>query len=134
MAKSNSLKEQLKKAAKRRANRPAPQKPVDPPTSSLVTAAIDTLANAILNADRVREDLNDRVLLLALKSMLRGTGASDSLAIFVQQELDLAVNDAQVDARYRKLALEELIAVVDSYGTDRASPRAALMYLHSMAS
>ncbi len=134
MAKSNSLKEQLKKAAKRRANRPTPQQPADAPTSSLVSAAIDAIANGILKADRDREDLNDRLLLLALKSMLRGAVASDSLALIIQQELDLAINEAQVAARYRKLALEELISVVDSYGTERASPRAALMYLHSMAS
>jgi hypothetical protein len=136
MAKSDSLKEQLKKAAKRRSQRPTPPPPpapFSPQYKADLAVALNAIVESVLQMDRIREDINDRALLNALKAFRRQKSNGEPLVDQLQDTINDSVATTLLEERVIQSATDELIRLVEDCGKNRTSPRAALMYLHSMA-
>jgi hypothetical protein len=136
MAKSDSLKDQLKKAAKRRSQRPAPAAPPTPASpqyKSDLAAALNVIVESLLAVDRERDDINDRLLLRSLKAFRRSRFTGDMNVDVLQEAMENAIHATSLEMRVIMAATDELISLVEGCGSNRTSPRAALMYLHSMA-
>lgn len=154
MAKRETLKSQLKKAAKKRLNRKASgvsdtdsaatvdgatQFPVAGnsagfPSKSPTVNSLDILIDALLALDRTRDDLNDRALMVGLKSVLRGYAGNEPGSAAVYEAVVEARRAGDLQPRPLRMAIDQLLEIVMAYGSDRDTPRAALTYLHSITS
>lgn len=159
MSKRESLKEQLKKAAKRRSARnsalnqtsdeaqgaqaldnpatadlsPSLQPHLSSPLGS-TSQSLNVIVEALLELDRIRDDLNDRTLMVGLKSVLRGYPGNDAGAAAVYRAVVEAKKRADIQPHPLRSAIDELLEIVMAYGSERQTTRSALTYLHSIAS
>lgn len=162
MAKRDLLKEQLKKAAKKRSARNSalaqqsgdhsvsPSRPEHSESragidvsgksrsiqarGSTTTRSVNVIVDALLSLDLRRDDLDDRAILVGLKSVLRGYAGAEPNAAAVYQVVVEAKRKAEIQPRALRSAIDELISIVTAYGAQRETPRAALTYLHSISS
>ncbi|XZE52524.1 hypothetical protein SH139x_004223 [Planctomycetaceae bacterium SH139] len=157
MAKNDSLKQRLKQAAKRRANRqsspatgqlasPAamgqadtanqsqsPQSQATAGSGGKQGAAVDSLVACLLKYDQHQAPLNDRDLLAALRSLQRGYPSQDPTCIALYEQLLQVKQASQMTVHATRRAVEQLIDLVRSYDKANSSSRAAISYLHSVA-
>ena len=92
---------------------------------------MDTVVSAVLSLDLERQDLTDRLLVMALRSLQRHCPSTERAARDLQDHISAACQASSVESRDLRTALGELLALVESY--NRREPRAALTFLHSLA-
>ena len=141
MAKRDSQKEQLKKAAKKRrmrasdvASQPAQTFSDGEGGPTKRSRALNLCIDALLTLDRLRDDVNDRAVLVGLKSVLRGYPGNEPAAAAVYHSIAELRKTADLQPHPVRAAIDELLGIITAYGNDRQTPRAALTYLNSMTS
>jgi hypothetical protein len=135
MAKRQSLKDQLKKAAKRRQARISTAGDVEsttPVPPSGISASRNAIVEAILFTDGSRDDINDRAVAVGLRSVLRGYPADDDPSAAIYHAVADAKADTQMQPRPMRSAIDEILQIIAAYGSDRQSPRAAITYLRTL--
>lgn len=99
-----------------------------------VQAAVDVLVHVILTCDRQGEPLRDRDVLGALRSMQRGFASSEASVQALFDALVVAKQESELETYALRRAVNQLLELMQSYDAVGRESRAALDYLHSIAS